>query len=415
MEIITKKIADLNPAPFNPRCITDEALAGLTASIREYGCVEPIIWNKHTGHIVGGHQRLKALKQQGIDETEVVVVDLSLEKEKALNVALNNRHIQGDWTTDLRSLLKEIEVATPDLYAGLNLEALVADIPVLEAVLPEDLTELDNLPETPKEVFIQMGDLVSLGKHRLLCGDATQPNDVQRLLSGQTPILCLTDPPYCVDYENIKRRADEPTRKERGDAYEDPEDPRELLKFIDLIPGDVLVMTFPVGKHFQVLAEATKNWDLMYDCVWVKNVFAFNMRRRYQQQHEMILIFRKTRHKTIGAWNVPNNQSTVFEFDKPAANKEHPTMKPVGLYLLLVQYHSNPGDLIYEPFCGSGTTLIAAEQTKRICHAMELKPQYVQVSTQRWIELTGKRETVTVEREGKLHSWMELQLQGVQG
>ena len=349
------------------------------------------------------------LNQQGVAETEVVVVDLSLEKEKALNVTLNNRHIQGDWTDALEDLLKEIEAATPDLYAELNLEALIVDIPVIEPVLPEDTSQLDYVPEEPKEVFIQPGDLVSLGKHRILCGNSTNASDVQRLLNGQTPVLCLTDPPYCVNYENIKRRADEPTRKERGDAYEDPEDPKQLLTFINFIPSDVLVMTFPVGKHFQVLAEATKDWDMMYDCVWVKNNFAFNMRRRYQQKHEMILIFRKTKHKTIGAWNVPNNQSTVFEFDKPAANKEHPTMKPIGLYLLLAQYHSNVGDLIYEPFSGSGTTLIAAEQTKRICYAMELKSEYVQVTAQRWIELTGKPEAVTVERDGNKYNWLELQ------
>ena len=146
----------------------------------------------------------------------------------------------------------------------------------------------------------------------------------------------------------------------------------------------------------------------MYDCVWVKNNFAFNMRRRYQQKHEMILIMRRKKHKHIGTWNVPNNQSTVFEFDKPAANVDHPTIKPIGLYLLLVEYHSNRGDLIYEPFCGSGTTLIASEQLGRTCYAMELQPQYVQVCIQRYLDFTG-RDDVTIERDNKKYEWEEIQ------
>jgi DNA modification methylase len=268
--------------------------------------------------------------------------------------------------------LEEIETNTPDLYADLNLNSLLQDVPEMEMEIPEGLTDPDEVPEAVEEPFVQEGDLITLGAHRLLCGNSIKAEDVKRLMNGQSPTLCLTDPPYCVNYENIKRRADEPTRKERGDAY-------------DLIPCDIMVMTFPIGKHFHVLSDATREWDILYDCVWVKNNFAFNMRRRYQQKHEMILIMRRKKHEHIGNWNVPNNQSTVFEFDKPAANVDHPTIKPIGLYLLLTKYHSNPGDLIYEPFCGSGTTMISAEQLGRTCYALELQPAYVQVAVQRWI------------------------------
>jgi hypothetical protein len=231
MEIITKKLVELNPAIYNPRQITNEALAGLSASITEFGCVEPIIWNRRTGNICGGHQRLKVLQSQGLSETEVVVVDLPLEREKALNIALNNRHIQGDWTRTLGELLKEIEATTPELYADLNLEALVADIPELEIELPEDATELDEVPELVEEPVIKSGDLVRLGRHYLLCGDSTNAEDVTRLMScikgGQPTLgsvtLCLTDPPYCVNYENIKRRADEPWSDIKECILKEPE------------------------------------------------------------------------------------------------------------------------------------------------------------------------------------------------
>ncbi len=412
MEIITKKISELILCPYNPRSISDEALAGLTASIREYGYIDPIIWNKVTGNVVGGNMRMRVLQQQGIKEADVVVVDMSLEKEKALNVALNSKYIAGDWTPDLGALLKEIEAETPDLYANLNLNALVDDVPVIEPEIPEGLTNPDAVPEPVEEPFIQEGDFVKLGPHRLLCGNSTVADNVRRLMNGQNPTLCLTDPPYYVGCENIRRRGDEPTRKEQGDAFVDSGDLRELLTFINHILGDILVMTFPATKHLHVFSEVTRDWEIMYDCVWVKNHFAFNFRRRYQQKHETILIMRRKKHKHIGNWNVPNNQSTVFEFDKPAANVDHPTIKPIGLYLLLAKYHSNRGDLIYEPFCGSGTTLMAAEQLGRTCYAIELQPSYVQVATQRWIDYTGKSEEVTVERDGKQYKWEELQSQG---
>ncbi len=152
MEITKKKISELNPAPYNPRQISDEALAGLTASIKAYGYIDPKIWNKVTGNVVGGNMRMRVLKQQGIKEADVVVVEMSLEKEKALNVALNSKYIAGDWTPDLGALLNEIETETPDLYADLNLSALLEDVPVIEPEIPENLDELDEVQSVSSNV-----------------------------------------------------------------------------------------------------------------------------------------------------------------------------------------------------------------------------------------------------------------------
>jgi DNA modification methylase len=246
-----------------------------------------------------------------------------------------------------------------------------------------------------KVVIKETGNIVDVDKkdvmfdHKVMCGSSTDEIDVQRLINNNQIIACITDPPYSVNYQDIRRRKDSPTRKERGDVYLDPP-AEEVLKFIGLLQTDVLVMSYPVNKHFHLLSDMTKDWNLLYDCVWVKHHFAFIMGRNYQPQHEPILIFRKKKFKN-SVFNVPNNQSTVFNHDKPAANKDHPTIKPTALYVDLVKYHSNKEDFIFEPFGGSGTTLLACEQTKRRCLVMELQPEYCEITIKRWEDLTGKK------------------------
>lgn len=158
MKIQTKKLTDLKPAGYNPRTISEQAMAGLKASISEFGCVQPIIWNKSTDNVVGGHQRLEALKQQGVKETDVVVVDLSEEKEKALNIALNSRHISGEFTMQLEGLLEEIKVDDPNLYCNLNMELLLDDLPVTEAGEPEKKDPTKD-PEDNDWVEFVIGDI----------------------------------------------------------------------------------------------------------------------------------------------------------------------------------------------------------------------------------------------------------------
>lgn len=174
MIIETKKLSEITPASYNPRSISPEAMAGLKASIQEFGIVEPIILNSRTGNLVGGHMRLEVLKQQGATETEVVVVDLSLEKEKALNITLNNRHIAGTFTADLEGLLEEIELELPDLYSDLNLEELLVDIPeVIEVGGTEE-------PEGSQEVNDTEWVDVRIGKH-----EGQIPFDVYQLFISE--------------------------------------------------------------------------------------------------------------------------------------------------------------------------------------------------------------------------------------
>jgi DNA modification methylase len=259
--------------------------------------------------------------------------------------------------------------------------------------MPEAGQGGDEFDTTPEEgpTRSKLGDLWQLGKHRMLVGDCTDAGNVARLMGGEVATVCLTDPPYSVDYENLEREPGRVTRKQGGDAYRDPLDAGALLEgFIKLIPADVLVLTYPYSKHFHELADATRDWDMMYECHWVKNHFAYIMGRRYQPKHEPILFFRRKKAKSPGVWNVPSNQSTIFEFDKAASNPDHPTPKPIELWALLVQYQSNPGDIIYEPFCGSGTGIIAAERHNRKCYSFEIEPRYADVCIKRWEAESGE-------------------------
>jgi DNA modification methylase len=368
-------------AEYNPRQLTKDQYKGLRDSIERFGLVDPIIVNKHKDRkniVVGGHQRIRIAQDLGFKKIPCVEVELDADREKELNIRLNKNVGEWDWDAlanhfDVGELLEwgfsedELQFTEPDV---------------------QGLTDDDDIPEV-EESITKQGDLWILGEHRLLCGDATKKEDVERLMDGNKAISCITDPPYSVNYENLKRRKDEPTRAERGDTYKDPP-AEDVLKFINIIPSDVLVMSYPVNKHFHLLSDMTKEWELLYDCVWVKHHFAFIMSRRYQPKHEPILIFRKKKYKN-SYFNVPSNQSTVFEFDKPARNVDHPTIKPIELYTTLVNYHSKHNQNIYEPFCGSGTTLIACEKTNRKCYGMEIDPHYCDVIVKRWEDYTGNK------------------------
>lgn len=187
----------LEPSPYNPRTWTEEALKGLRASISEFGIVDPFVINKRKGlRLVGGHMRCKVAIELGIERVPIVYVDLDDKKEKALNVALNSRHIAGDWTADLGDLLGEIQADLPDLFADLNFEDLLADVPEVEICAPAGETDPDEVPEVTAEPILRLGDLVLLGRHRILCGDSCKAEDVDRLMDGKRAVLLHADPPY---------------------------------------------------------------------------------------------------------------------------------------------------------------------------------------------------------------------------
>ena len=235
-----------------------------------------------------------------------------------------------------------------------------------------------------------MGRLVLKSQHRLLCGDSTKSLDVTRLMNSERAVLCLTDPPYSVNYDRSHetRGGDAAVH---GAYHEAPINPCDLLGFMAWVPSDVMVWSYPLDRHFQTLADAyrTHGWEFRKELVWVKDSFSFWMSAKYQQKHEPIM-WAVRKGKPLGG-DVPANATTVMEFPRPRAHELHPTAKPLELWVVLLKNHTVTGELVYEPFSGSGTTLIAAHQLQRRCYAMEISPQYCDVAVTRWEQLTGER------------------------
>jgi len=393
MRIEKVSINDICPAAYNPRRNLqpgDSDYAKLKRSIQEFDMVEPLVWNKRTGNLVSGHQRLKILRELGWEQVEVSVVDIDSTREKALNVALNK--ISGEWDdAKLQDLFEELDALDFDLeLTGFDEEELQELMGRLEE---EGEVEEDEAPEPPDEAITNPGDIWILGRHRVMCGDSTAPQDVKSLL-GDQKMITVTDPPYAVEYN--RTQAERGGDEEVHAPFHEGSVADDFLTFLGHLPGEVLIMTYPVDRHFFALAEAFRKtrWQLRKELVWVKNHFSFWPGAKYQQQHEPILIC--AREGAALNSKVPSNESTVQNFPKETAHKEHPTQKPVELFAKMINHHADNGGKVYDPFLGSGTTLVAAEQLGAACYGMEIKPRYVDVTVERWENLTG--ETAELEK-----------------
>ncbi|MEE4272306.1 MAG: DNA methyltransferase [Thermoanaerobaculales bacterium] len=416
-----KPIAELVPASYNPRTISDEALSGLTASVERFGLVEPIVWNKRTGRVVGGHQRLKVLQKRGETETQVVVVDLEETEEKALNVALNNPQISGEFTPDLHLLLAEINEAMPELADQLRFGDLADQTKKLLAELaPEDgLTDPDDVPEPPDEPVTQEGYLIVLGNHRLICGDSGDPGVLARLMDGKKASLYATDPPYGVGYDGTSHPQNQ-RDKERGrtagsqnrdwsgdyedlDAWDHFGDQAEFEQFLARVFKAALPHCTPDAAWYCWHASATadsfkkawKDTGVRYHqtITWVKptHVLGFAM---WNYSSEPCLMGWQQSHKPQ-AYQVQGESSNVWEVDwegkARCTDGIHPTQKPVRLFELPMLKHTVPGSVCLETFAGSGSQLIAAERLGRRCFAVERNPRFCDVIVQRWEQFTGQQ------------------------
>ncbi len=384
------RLSDLTAAPYNPRRISEGALAGLSASIARFGLVQPIIWNQRTKRVVGGHQRLKALVAQGIEETEVVVVDLPESEEKALNIALNSEAISGEFVQeDLDALLVELKEGDPILFDELRLEEL-ASATLFEAT---GQTEEDAVPEVPEEAVSERGKVYSLGQHRLMCGDSTSEADVGRLLGGEEPFLMVTDPPYGVEY-------DPSWRSEVN--HDGPESRRALGKVINddrsdwtaawaLFHGCVCYV-WHGALHSSTVARNLIETGLLVrsQIIWAKDHHSFG-RGAYHWQHEPC--WYAVRKGSSARWCGDRSQSTIWNIPKNANNETgHGTQKPVECMARPIRNHGQKGDGVYDPFVGSGTTLIACEKLDRRAFAMEIEPAYVDVCRRRWAEFVHGKD-----------------------
>lgn len=433
MQIEKRVVADLKAAEYNPRKDLkpgDAEYEKLKRSIQEFGYVEPVIWNKRTGVVVGGHQRLKVMKDLGYTEVDCVVVDLDEAKEKALNIALNK--ISGEWDNDLlASLLKDLDGSGYDItLTGFDLAEAqeLFGSGSMENVHEDDF-DAESALDAVTEPKTKTGDLWILGQHRLLCGDCTQNEDVSKVLDGQIADIMVTDPPYNVDYGSaVKGKHESQTRQGSliaNDNLSDDEFYQFLLAFYKAaekgLKKGAAVYVFHSTKETVNYTKAMENAGLKcaQTLVWYKNHFTLG-RQDYQWIHEPILYGWKegAGHYFIDDRSLPtvNEElrlnlrkmskvelvelvekildlpSTVIKDNKPSKSPDHPTMKPITLCAKLIYNSSHEGDTVYEPFGGSGSTLIASEQLNRKCCAIELEPKYCDVIVRRYKELCPEVE-----------------------
>lgn len=408
MQIEKKKVIDLVPADYNPRKDLksgDKEYEKLKRSIDEFGYVDPLIWNKRTSRLVGGHQRLKVLKDMGIDEVDVVVVDMDEEKEKALNVALNK--ISGNWDKDkLMLLITDLQGEDFDVsltgFDPEELDDLFKDD--MKDGVKDDNFDVDK--ELKKPTMTKPGDLWQLGEHRLLCGDSTKEESYNLLMAGKQANLVITDPPYNVNYQGSAGKIKNDNMKD--DAFYQ----FLLAAFTNMEKGmadDASIYVFHAdteGLNFRK-AFSDAGFYLSGTCIWVKQSLVLG-RSPYQWRHEPILFGWKKKGKHC--WYAGRKESTIWEFDKPKKNKDHPTMKPIPLLAYPIMNSSMTNSIVLDPFGGSGSTLIACEQTKRICRTIELDEKFCDVIVKRYIEQVGSTKDVKVVRDGLTYDYDEVKI-----
>ncbi|MFD0868784.1 site-specific DNA-methyltransferase [Paenibacillus residui] len=419
MNIQTIPIDHINPAVYNPRVDLqpgDPEYEKLRHSIESFGYVEPIVWNERTGNMVGGHQRFKILvKELGHSEVEVSVVDLNPEQERLLNLALNK--ISGRWDEDaLAILLSELQVVGADLeLTGFDQDEIgdliagMPDVPDIEPQVVEDDFDVGRTLEQIKEPETRRGDVWQLGRHLLVCGDATDPEDVSRLMEGAKAALVVTDPPYNVAVESDSERL---AADGRSSIMNDDMPAEEFAGFLHSVFKNYVaameptaaIYVFHPSSYQREFEDAMNTAGIVVrsQCVWVKNAASFGW-SQYRWQHEPVFYGHMRRQSP--AWYGDRRQSTVWRSGLPAEEPlpttvwevsrgdvtkyVHPTQKPLELLAIPIGNSSQRGDLVVDFFGGSGSTLMTCEQMGRACRTIELDPVFCDVIKKRYQQATG--------------------------
>ena len=383
-----RPLAALIPYARNARTHSEEQVAEIAASIREFGFTNPILVDGENG-IIAGHGRLLAARKLGMTSVPVIeLAGLSRAQRQALVITDNKLALNAGWDRELLGLeLAELDALGFDLaLTGFSGDELAG---LLNAGNP-GLTDPDDVPEVPEEPVSRIGDVWLLGKHWLVCGDSTNPADVEAALNGVTPHLMVTDPPYGVSYDPAWREAaglaDGGTLARGKVLNDDRADWREAWA---LFPGDVAYV-WHGALHAGEVAESltASGFAVRSQIIWDKTRLVIG-RGDYHWQHEPAIY--AVRKGKVGHWAGGRNQTTVWQIPHRRNDSGHGTEKPVECMKRPIENNSSPGQAVYEPFSGSGTTIIAAEMTGRVCHAIELNPAYVDVAVKRWQAFTGER------------------------
>jgi DNA modification methylase len=400
--VVSVPLASLVPYAANARTHSEAQVAQIAASIAEFGFVNPVLVDA-AGVLVAGHGRVLAAKRLGLASVPAIrLAHLTEAQARALRLADNQIALNSGW--DAALLATELAHIRED---GFDLALLGFDPAGLDALLAEAGLGGDNdgdedapAPEPPAQPVARPGDLWRLGRHRLLCGDATSAADVQRLLAGAKPHLLVSDPPYGVEYDPTWRNAAGVSATARVGHV--PNDHRaDWREAWALFPGDVAYI-WHAGRHARVVAESLEaaGFGIRSQIIWAKSRLVLG-RGDYHWQHEPC--FYAVRDGKTGHWQGARDQTTLWSVPTASGDEDaatvHGTQKPVEVMRRPMLNNSVAGDLVYEPFCGSGSTIIAAQTSGRACLAMEITPDYCDIALLRWQAFTG--EPAILDREDR--------------
>ena len=388
-EIELLPIADLVPYANNPRTHPKANVAKLAESLKQYGWTNPVLITDQL-EIIAGHGRVLAANKLGLSQAPCIRLShLSPEQVKAYRIADNRLGLDSDWDDELL----RVELSDLDLDSVLT----GFDEAELDRILNGDAAKEgeDDCPQLQETAIAKLGDIWALGPHRLLCGDATDADGIAKLLAAVVPNLMVTDPPYGVEYDpDWRNRADRANGKPDGaraiglvqnDNRSDWSDAWRLF------PGDVVYAWHPSGamqvEHYNALVAA--GFSVRMQIIWAKSHFPIG-RGNYHVQHEPC--WYAVRNKAH--WRGDRSQTTLWQIDKPLKSETgHSTQKPVECMRRPILNHTSEGQAVYDPFMGSGTTIIAAETIGRVCYGVEINPLYVDMAIRRWQTFTNKTAT----------------------
>ena len=405
-------ISKLVPYVNNARTHSPEQILKLRSSLREFGFINPVIIDRDYG-VIAGHGRILAAKEEGITEVPCVFADYLTEAQKKAYIIADNRMaMDAGWDEEL--LRVEIEALQAEAF---DVSLTGFDPNEIDDLFKENLKDglhdddFDIEAELKKPTFTKAGDVWALGRHRLVCGDSTKKETYDTLMDGKKANLVLTDPPYNVNYEGTAGKikndhmANDAFYQFLLDAFTNME---------AVMADDASIYVFHAdteGLNFR-RAFADAGFYLSGCCIWKKNSLVLG-RSPYQWIHEPVLFGWKKSGKH--AWYAGRKETTVWEYDKPKKNADHPTMKPIALLAYPIMNSSMTNALVLDPFGGSGSTLIACEQSERTCYTVELDEKYCDVIVKRYIEQVGSAEGVTVLRDGVTLRFDEVSTVGEQG
>ena len=399
-------LSKLVPYVNNARTHSPEQLTKLRSSLREFGFINPVIIDRDF-NVIAGHGRIAAAKEEGITEVPCVFVDYLTEAQKKAYILADNRMaLDAGWDEELlRIEIESLQGADFDVsLTGFGADE-IADLFAGDGEKDVKDDDFDLSAALEKAAFVERGDIWTVGRHRLLCGDATSAEDVAALMDGKKANLIVTDPPYNVAFKSGSGLSIQNDSMENGEFYTFLYNSfQNMAEHLEKGGAAYVFHADTEGLNFRK-AFVDAGFHLAGVCIWVKNSLVLG-RSDYQWQHEPVLygFLKNGKHP----WYSDRKQTTIWNYDKPKRNKNHPTSKPLDLLGYPISNSSQENAIVLDTFGGSGSTMMACEQTNRICHMMELDEKYASVILRRYVEDTGDSENVNVVRGGEKIPYSEL-------